>query len=404
MKKHILIFFLLFINSANAALKVTVNGGDFKPINITVKTFTGNPNIGNLLKKIIVNDLENSGLFNVNAENSVNSYKLSGIITKKSNELAINYNLENIALKQILLSKKITIANTNYRYVAHKIADNIYTKLTGEKGYFTSKILFIDESGNLSDPVKKIGLMDQDGSNLTYLTNGNQLVVSPKFSNDNKEIIYTGYVNDMPLTYVQNIKTGERKIIGLFNNGTIAPTFYPNASKIIVSALKENGNSNLFSIDRETNNLKRLTFTNSIDAVSSFSPDGSKLVFSSDRTGRQKLYIMNIDGTNLELISKNKGSYSTPSWSPSGAYIAFTKKTPAGFSIGIMRPDGSDERILTTSFHNERPCWAPNGRLLMFFKEVSPSVHKLYSIDIGGHKEHLIPTPNGASDPDWNYL
>lgn len=403
MEKYIcILMFLLSINYVNAMLNVSVNGGDFQPINITINQFTGELNFSSSLQKIINNDLANSGFFNVNSNN--NGYKLEAKVSNKNNELIIKYQLNNSLTKQILLAQQIKVHPQAWRYAAHEIADNIYNKLTGELGYFKSKILFIDESGKPSNPTKKIAIMDQDGANLHYLTNGNQLVVSPKFLNKKSQIAYTGYVNDTPLTYVQELVTGERKIIGMFNNGAIAPTFSPADPTLVLSVLKENGNSNLFSINIQSNNLKRLTYTDSIDTVSCFSPDGANIVFSSDRTGKQKLYIMNKDGSDLKEISKNKGSYSTPSWSPDGNYIAFTKKTPKGFSIGIMHKDGSDERILTTSFHSERPCWAPNSRLIMFFKEVAPAVHKLYIIDINGHKEHLIRTPNGASDPDWGLI
>ncbi len=416
MKKYIVVFFLIFISPVHAALQVSVSGGDFNPIAINIASFSGDEQLANSLKTVIVNDLNNSGLFSTNV--NLPQYFVSGKVNTKNNQISVEYILQNTIKRQIL-AKKIEVPSTLWRYAAHKIADKIYNNLTGENPYFTSKILFVDESGDALNIVKRIAIIDQDGANLHYLTNGDQLVVTPKISHNQKLLSYTGYVNDTPLTYLQEIKTGKRAIVGLFKNGTIAPNFSPTGLYLVMSLLKENGNSNLFklnikdTIDSLNNNstksptvpikqnLKRLTYGESIDSVSCFSSDGKKIVFSSDRSGQQKLYVMDINGANLKQISKNKGSYSTPSWSPHGNYIAFTKKTSMGFSIGIMRPDGSDERILTTSFHSERPCWSPNGRIIVFFKEVSPGNHKLYSIDITGRNEKMVPTPNGASDPDW---
>lgn len=412
MIKYLIILLLISLTPSYAALEVSVVGGDFKPISINIKNFSGDKKLANSLKKVVTNDLDSSGLFKCQGNSA--QYILAASINSTINPLVVTYKLSD-AKQRVLLAYKLSVKDNLWRYGAHKIADAIYSKLTGQLSYFTSKVIFVDEIGQDSDVVKRIAIMDQDGANIHYLTNGKQLVVTPKLSKNGELLAYTAYVNGVPLTYLQQLKTGRRIIVGLFNNGTIAPSFSQMDPTLIMAVLKDNGNSNLFTINiknyitalSNTNKapinpvLQRVTYGESIDSVSSFSPNTPNLVFCSDRSGRQKLYIMDVEGQHLRLLTKDKGSYATPAWSPLGDYIAFTKKTAKGFSIGIIRPDGSDEHILTTSFHCEKPCWAPNGRVIMFFKEVAPGQHKLYSIDIMGRNEHIINTPHGASDPEW---
>ncbi|MDD9330049.1 MAG: DPP IV N-terminal domain-containing protein, partial [Bartonella sp.] len=210
--------------------------------------------------------------------------------------------------------------------------------------------------------------------------------------------------NKTPHVYLQQMEVGQRELIGSFDNMTIAPRFSPSGQKVIMSLLQNNGSANLYTMDLRTRKMTRLTATQAIDTSASYSPDGTKIVFSSDRNGKPQIYTMNVDGSDLQRISSNEGSYSTPIWSPRGDYIAFTKQSQGQFSIGVMHPDGKGERILTTSFHNEGPTWAPNGRVLMFFRQNPGEGSKIYTIDITGRNERLLPTPNDASDPAWSPL
>lgn len=401
------------INNSYSMLAVSLNGGDFNPITIDITKFANGNDKGSLAQQVIGNDLVSSGLFKCEPNAS---YKLLGKISSSAGDISIVYSLFDTQKRKCITKHKLVTKDNSLRYALHKIADVIYSSLTGEKPYFTSKIIFVAESGDPTYKTKRIAIMDQDGGNVHYLTQGKELVITPKISPDGKSLLYTGYVNDTPFTYLQDIASGRRTIIGLFKNGTIAPSFSSNGDKAIVSVLRENGNSNLFELDiKETikalrsgnsyievkQNFRRLTYGDCIDSASYSSPDGKHIVFSSDRSGRQKLYVIDSDGSGVHLISHNEGSYSTPVWSPRGDYIAFTKKNRKGFSIGIMHPDGSGERILTTSFHSEKPCWSPNGRFIVFFKEFLPGQNKLYVVNVYSKAIREIKTPRCASDPDW---
>src|SRR5690606_20349668 len=252
---------------------------------------------------------------------------------------------------------------------------------------------------------KRLAIMDQDGANIRYLTNGEDLVLTPRFSPNRQEITYMSFAGGQPRVYLLQLDTGQREVVGNFPGMTFAPRFSPDGQKVIMSLGREDGNSNIFTLDLRSRTTTRLTDTNAIDTSPSYSPDGGQIVFASDRGGRPQLYLLNADGTGARRISFGDGMYSTPVWSPRGDLIAFTKQSGEGFSIGVMRPDGSGERLLTTGFLNEGPTWAPNGRVLMFFRqEAGTGGPKLFTIDLTGRNEQAIPTPNYGSDPAWSPL
>jgi TolB protein len=296
----------------------------------------------------------------------------------------------------------------NWRRVAHIIADAIYERLTGEKGYFDTRIVFVDETGPKDNRVKRLAIMDQDGANVRYLTRGNDLVLTPRFSPSNQEITYMSYGgNEQPRVYLLNIETGQRDLVGDFPGMTFAPRFAPDGQRVVMS-LQQEGNANIFVMDLRSRRTTRLTDSASIDTSPSYSPDGSQVVFESDRGGSQQLYIMGADGSNPQRVTFGEGgaTYSTPVWSPRGDLIAFTKRSGGNFAIGVIKPDGTGERILTESFHNEGPTWAPNGRVLMFFRD-TPGANggpQLWTIDLSGYNEYRIPTAAFASDPAWSPL
>ncbi|HEX6961226.1 MAG TPA: Tol-Pal system beta propeller repeat protein TolB, partial [Lacipirellula sp.] len=293
----------------------------------------------------------------------------------------------------------------NWRRIAHIIADTIYEQFTGEKGYFDSRIVYVDESGPKENRVKRLAIMDQDGANQRFLSDGRSIVLTPRFSPERQEITYMSYESGEPQVYLLQLETGQRELVGNFPGMTFAPRFSPTGDKVIMSLLRSDGNSNLFTMDLRTRNTARLTDTNAIDTSPSYSPDGNQIVFTSDRGGRAQLYVMNADGSNAHRISFGDGTYSTPVWSPRGDLIAFTKQSGNEFQIGVMRTDGSGERILSTGFLVEGPTWSPNGRVIMFFRQDAGSAGpKLYSIDLTGRNEQQIPTPNFASDPAWSPL
>jgi TolB protein len=292
----------------------------------------------------------------------------------------------------------------NFRRIAHIISDSIYERLTGEKGYFDSRVVFVDETGPKERRVKRLALMDQDGANLRYLTRGDDLVLTPRFSPSTQEITYMSYGQGDPRVYLLNTETAQREVVGNFPGMSFSPRFSPDGQRVIMS-LQQGGNSNLFAMDLRSKATTRLTDTPAIDTAPSYSPDGTRICFESDRGGKPQIYVMASGGGPAQRISFADGSYSTPVWSPRGDTIAFTKLTQGNFAIGIMRPDGQGERILTEGYHNEGPTFAPNGRVVMFFRDPGGNAGPaLYTIDLTGRNELRVPTPGFASDPAWSPL
>ncbi|WP_407652144.1 Tol-Pal system beta propeller repeat protein TolB [Dongia rigui] len=292
---------------------------------------------------------------------------------------------------------------TNMRRVAHKIADEIYERLTGESGYFDTRIAYVAESGPKSKRIKKIAIMDQDGANAVDLTDGSDLVLTPRFSPSGQDLLYMSYYGDKPRVYLFNIATGEQEWLREFRSMTFAPRFSPDGDRIILS-MAESGNSDIYVIDIRTHRVKRLTETAGIDTAPSYSPDGSQIAFESDRDGSQQIYAMWSDGSEPVRISKGPGRYGTPVWSPNGDLIAFTRQYQGSFYIGVMRPDGSGERMLSQGWLIEGPSWAPNGRVLVYFKQEPSGKTELHSIDLTGNNERVMKTPLDGSDPAWSPL
>ena len=263
-------------------------------------------------------------------------------------------------------------------------------------------MVFVDETGPKDRRVKRLAMMDQDGANVRYLTRGADLVLTPRFSPSTQEITYMEFGQGDPRVYLFNVETGQREIVGNFPGMSFSPRFSPDGQRIVMS-MQQGGNSNLFVMDLRSKSMTRLTDTPAIDTSPSYAPDGGRICFESDRGGKPQIYVMGANGGAAQRISFGEGSYSTPVWSLRGDYIAFTKQGGGQFSIGIMKPDGSGERILTSGYHNEGPTFAPNGRVVMFFREAGggPS---LYTVDISGRNEQKVPTPGFASDPAWSPL
>jgi len=414
-----------------AQITVDIEGGVFDPIPIAITDFlsqgeSDTPFDGKQLSDVIAADLERSGLFrpidssrfieritNTNVAPRFDDWRqidATGLVTGRvtyepDGRLRVEFRLWDIEGARQIEGRQFFTTPESWRRVAHIISDAIYQRMTGEQGYFDTRIVFIDETGPRNARVKKLAIMDQDGANLHYLSTGQELVLTPRFSPNRQEITYMAYGSDnVPRVYLQQLEVAQRELVGSFPNMTIAPRFSPDGQKVIMSLLQNNGSANIFTMDLRSNTTTRLTSTLAIDTSASYAPDGQKIVFESDRSGRPQLYVMNADGSDPQRISFGDGSYSTPVWSPRGDYIAFTRQMQGQFSIGVMRPDGSGERLLTTGFHNEGPTWAPNGRVLMFFRQEPGQGAKIYSIDITGRNERQLPTPNDASDPSWSPL
>ena len=416
---------LLAAAPANALVEIDINQGNVEPLPMAVTDFVSDDDIGTKISEVIAADLKRSGLFSpINKAafiqkihnpdvaprfedwRVINAQALVvGRVNKESDgRLRAEFRLWDTFAAEQMLGQQFFTQPENWRRVAHIIADAIYEKLTGERGYFDTRVVFVAETGPRNERQKQLAIMDQDGANLRYLTQGDDLVLTPRFSPGRQEVTYMSFADGQPRVYLLQLETGQREIVGNFPGMTFSPRFSPDGQKVIMS-LVQDGNANIYTMDLRSRATTRLTSTSAIDTSPSYSPDGRQIVFESDRGGRQQLYVMNADGSNQRRVSFGDGSYSTPVWSPRGDLIAFTKQSGGKFSIGVMRPDGSGERILTTGFHNEGPTWAPNGRVLMFFRQPAGAPGpQLHSIDLTGYNEQRVETPSFASDPAWSPL
>ncbi len=412
---------------AHALVTIDVNKGTIEPLPIAITDFLAGDKLGAEISGIVTADLKRSGLFapidksafiekisNPDVAPRFEDWKVinaqalvTGRVSKEADgRIRAEYRLWDTYAGQQLSGEQFFANDNNKRRIAHIIADAIYERLTGEKGYFDTRVVFIDESGAKNSRQKRLAIMDQDGANVRYLSNGKSIVLTPRFSPNRQEITYMSYESGQPRVYLLQIETGQRELVGNFPGMTFAPRFSPDGQKVIMSLMRDDGNSNIFAMDLRSRNTTRLTDSIAIDTSPSYSPDGSQVVFTSDRgggSGRSQIYVMGADGSNPHRISFGEGVYSTPVWSPRGDLIAFTKQSGGQFQIGVMRTDGSGERILSTGFQQEGPTWAPNGRVLMFFRD-SGGGPKLVSVDLTGRNEQSIPTANFASDPAWSPL
>ena len=420
----------LRVSPARAVLRLDVTQGNVQPVPIAVPDFLpatpGDAEPARLVTQIITANLARSGLFapidpaayiekivNFDAAprfpdwRAINAQALVlGRITRQGDgRFKAEFRLWDVFAGQQLEGKQYSVPFENVRRIAHIVSDAIYVRLTGEKGYFDSRIVFVDETGPKERRVKRLALMDQDGANTRYLTRGDDLVLTPRFSPTTQEITYMSFGQGDPRVYLLNLDNpGQREVVGNFPGMTFAPRFSPDGGSVIMS-LQRGSNSNIFVMNLGSKAITRLTDSAAIDTSPSFSPDSSKICFESDRGGRPQIYVMPASGGTAQRISFGEGSYSTPVWSPRGDVIAFTKQGGGSFSIGVIKPDGSGERILTEGFHNEGPTFAPNGRVIMFFRDPGgASGPALYTVDLTGRNEQRVPTPSFASDPAWSPL
>ncbi|MCX2725400.1 Tol-Pal system beta propeller repeat protein TolB [Roseibium salinum] len=416
-------------STASAVVEIDITQGNIEPLPIALPPFSaegGDSQLAANMTSVISADLKRSGLFNpldpasfIQKNMSVNSTPrfgdwrqisaqalVTGTVTQQPDgRLRAEFRLWDVFAQEQMLGQQFYTTPENWRRLAHIISDAIYERLTGEKGYFDTRIVFVDETGPKDRRIKRLAIMDQDGANVRYLTQGEELVLTPRFSPTSQEITYMSYEGTDPSVYLLNIETGQREIVGNFPGMTFAPRFSPDGQSVVMS-LQQGGNANIFQMDLRSRRTTRLTNTAAIDTSPSFSPDGSQIVFESDRGGSQQLYVMSATGGNAQRISFGPGRYSTPVWSPRGDLIAFTKQHQGRFMIGVMRPDGKGERILTEGYHNEGPAWAPNGRVLVFFRD-TPGENggpQVWTVDLTGYNEQRLETPAFASDPSWSPL
>ena len=414
---------------AHAVVELNITQGNIQPMPIAIIDFGSDgsidANAAREISDVVSNDLKSSGLFlpidpaafiergldvarapRFEDWRPINAQALVvGKISNSDGRLRAEFRLWDVLAGKQLAGEQFFTRAKDARRVGHIIADVIYERITGEKGYFDTRVVFVDESGPKNKRVKRLAIMDQDGHNVRLLTTGRDLVLTPRFSPSTQEITYMSFERDNPKVYLLNIETGQKEIVGTFPGMTFAPRFSPDGQRIVMS-LEQGGAANIYAMDLRSRRTTQLTNTQSINTSPCYAPDGRRVVFESDRDGSQQIYAMNADGSNQRRVSSGSGSYSTPVWSPRGDLIAFTKRSGGQFLIGVMKPDGSGERVLTEGFHNEGPTWAPNGRVLMFFRE-SPGAGggpRLFSIDLTGYNERLVATPSFGSDPAWSPL
>ena len=440
--RYLFIFFLIIPIKSFALIEVDITRGNLSPLPIAVSPLSLDKETKNNLKKIlekedvgaeissvVENNLKKSGLFNPLSKDSflqkpdiahlkprfedwalIKAQALiTGKVTFSDEKLRVEFRLWDVLAAKEMMALAFTTVPSNWRRVGHIITDKIYERLTGEKGYFDTRIIYVSEEGPKTKRIKKLAIMDQDGFNTKYLTLGNELVLTPRFNPTNQMVTYLSYFRNLPRVYLLDIETGIQEVVGDFPGMTFAPRFSPDGKKIIMSFAKD-GNSDIYTMDLENRIVERITNHPSIDTSPSYSPDGKYICFNSDRSGYQQIYIMKSDGSNVKRISFGKGLYGTPVWSPRGDLIAFTKLHKGKFYIGVMRTNGKGERLLTENFYQEAPSWSPNGRVLIFYRETKTDDKgegfsaKLWSIDLTGYNERLVSTETDASDPSWSSL
>ena len=431
----VLLFVLALIPAAAQAqgeLRVDVTRGTIEPMPIAISPFSGSgadANLASEMPNVISNNLAGSGLFKpVNpaafvqdaasiqrdgvrfAEwRATNTQALvTGTVTSLPDGKArVEFRLWDVYGQKQLIGMAYTTTQQNWRRIAHIISDEIYKNLTGEDGYFDSRIVYVSETGPATKRVKRLAIMDQDGANHKYLTDGGSLVLTPRFSPTRQQVAYMSYEGRAPRVYLYDLASGRRQILGDFPGMTFAPRFSPDGNKVVMS-LAQSGNTDVYVLDLGNRTKKRLTENPGIDTAPSYSPDGARIAFESDRGGSQQIYTMNADGSNVQRITFHKGRYGNPVWSPRGDLIAFTRQYQSQFYIGVIRPDGSGERLITNAYHVEGPSWSPNGRVLTYFKESpgsgSARTARVYTIDITGYNERKLGTPQDGSDPAWSPL
>ncbi|SEH54074.1 TolB protein [Magnetospirillum fulvum] len=423
-----------FASPTRAQVRIDITNGQMRPLPIAIPDFAGTSGqenqVGRDIARVVSADLERSGLFKpidprafiqtvaslqiqprfpdwkaINAEALVQGKTEIG----PDGRIRVEFRLWDVMSEAYMTGWTLSSSPADWRRLSHKVADAIYKRVTGEDGYFDTQIVYVAESGPKNDRKKRLAIMDQDGENHRFLTEGGELVLTPRFSPSAREITYLSYFRGVPRVYIFNLDTGRREALGNFPGMTFAPRFSPDGNKVIFS-MAEDGNTEIYEMNLMTRSKARLTNNPAIDTAPSYAPDGSQIVFESDRGGGQQLYVMSAGGGGANRISFGDGRYATPVWSPRGDLIAFTKQKGGRFFIGVMRPDGLGERLLAEGFLVEGPTWAPNGRVLAFWRD-SPSDERgrgqsvrLYTIDLTGVNERVLLTPVDGSDPAWSPL
>lgn len=412
-------------------LRIEITEGVIEPLPFAAPSFQ--PESGEAgemavnLAQVVAQDLVGTGLFreipasafistisDFNASvqyadwKAINAQALvTGAVNVQGNNLTVKFRLYDVfSGAELGNGLQFTGTTDGWRRMAHKVADAVYARITGEGPYFDSRVVYVSETGPKDARKKRLAVMDYDGANVQFLTDSGTIVLAPRFSPNGDRVLYTSYESGFPRIYVLDIGSVQRRVLeSAEGTMSFAPRFSPSGQTVVFS-LTQGGNTDIYTMDIASGRSTRLTNTPSIETAPSYSPDGSRIVFESDRSGTQQLYVMSASGGAPQRISFGEGRYGTPVWSPRGDLVAFTKQNKGRFHIGVMRLDGSEERLLTASFLDEGPTWSPNGRVIMFARETQGAAGSstLYSVDISGRNLRPVQTPQGGSDPSWSPL
>ena len=409
-------------------LRIRIEEGVVEPVPVALAPFVAEDgdttDLARRIGEVITADLEGTGLFRAVPPNAfitsvvnfdapvqfpdwkaINAQALiTGEVTDLGDRISVKFRLYDV-FAETPLGQGLQLAgpDSELRRIAHRIAGEVYSRITGETPYFDSRIVFVAETGPKDARVKRLAIMDYDGANLRYLTDGEALVLAPRLSPDGRRVLYTSYESGFPRIHIRDLAGGrDRALEAQAGSMSFAPRFSPDGGTVLYS-LTRNGNTDLYTLDLAGGQTTRLTTAASIETAPSYSPDGSRIVFESDRSGSQQIYVMPAGGGDAKRISQGEGRYGTPVWSPRGDLIAFTNQEGGRFHIGVMRPDGSEERLLTSSFLDEGPSWAPGGRVLVFARQSAGATAQaaLYTVDASGRNLRRIPLETGGSDPSW---
>ena len=420
--------YMVFSEQVVPEINIEVTDGVIDPIPVAMPKFVieeyTSSIVANEISRIIRNNLTETSLFRIIPDDAyiseltsidapvrfadwraINSDLLiSGSVAVSGDTTTVKFRLWDIVgQNEMFKGVQFTGPTNSIRRIAHKVSDLIYSSVTGEGPYFDTRVTFISERGKKNNRTKRLAIMDQDGANLTFLTDAKSIVLAPRFSPDAKQILYTSYETGRPRVYLLNLVNKQVRTFPNLPGMTFAPRFSPDGESVILS-MTSKGNTDIYIVNLSNNQQKRLTKNSAIDTAPSFSPNGESVVFESDRGGSQQIYVMSSKGGKAKRISFGDGRYGTPVWSPRGDMIAFTKMHKGNFHIGVMRLDGSQERLLTKAFIDEGPTWSPNGRVLMFFRETAgeDGAPALYTIEVTGRNLKKIELSSFASDPSWS--
>lgn len=433
-RKHLLTLFIIFFSLTDcySALKIDITEGNIDPIPIAILDFQSRnievENLGKKISSVVRNNLDRTGLFkhlrketfiveniNFNKRPDFSDWRITTaqvlihgrILAIDNQKISLEFRLWDIFQEKQMVAQQLQTNKDNWRRIAHVISDIIYSRITGESGYFDTRIVYISESGLKTKRKKRLAIMDQDGANHKFLTDGSYLALTPRFSPASQTVAYLSYFQKVPRIFLLDLETGKQKVLGDFPGMTFSPRFSPNGQNLIMS-LAKNGNTDLYQLKLSNMELTRLTRYKGIDTAPSYSPDGKNIVFESDRSGRQQIYTMNLKSKKIKRISFGNGKYATPVWSPRGDLVAFTKFLNGEFFIGVMYKDGKGERVVYKAYLVEGPTWAPNGRVLAFYSQNkninNVSNPRIKIIDLTGRNLRELVTPSDASDPAWSGL